>query len=274
VSALRSSPALHHHARVFRPGTWIGAALLLAPAAAHAQVNVEALRTDIDGRPTYLAVQASYAGHAGNTNGAVASGAAFAGLNVGRHLAFLKLQGDYAEFNGVATITKAFAHLRYDFRLLPWLYAEAFVQLEENKFQRLALRQVDGVGLRFGIVQRPEIFLFFGTAWMVDWEKLSDDPPTTFSPWVGPNWVAQRWSNYLSIGGKLGDRVRLANVTYVQPRVNAFSDLRLLNETSASVDIDKRFSAKVLNQIHYNSTPPYGVKPIDVDTLTSLVLTL
>jgi putative salt-induced outer membrane protein YdiY len=56
--------------------------------------------------------------------------------------------------------------------------------------------------------------------------------------------------------------------------VNAFRDLRLLNEVSASVDIDKRFSAKVLSQLHYNSTPPSGVKPLDVDTLTSLVLTL
>jgi hypothetical protein len=258
---------------MLRP-SWIAAALLLVPASASAQVNVEALRSDIDSRRTYVAVQASYAGHAGNTNGSVASGAAFAGLNLGRHLAFLKLQGDYAEFNGVATITKAFAHARYDFRILPWLYAEGFVQLEENKFQRLALRQVDGAGLRFGIVQRDAIFLFLGTAWMLDWEKLSDDPPTAFAPWEGPSWVAQRWSSYLSLGGKLGDRVRLANVTYVQPRVNAFRDLRLLNEVSASVDIDKRFSAKVLSQLHYNSTPPYGVKPLDVDTLTSLVLTL
>lgn len=252
----------------------VAAAVFLVPAAASAQVNVEALRTDIDGRRTYVAVQASYAGHAGNTNGSVASGAAFAGLNIGPHLAFLKLRGDYAEFNGVATITKAFAHARYDYRILPWLYVEAFVQLEENKFQRLALRQVDGAGLRFGIVQRPEIAIFYGTSWMVDWEKLSNDLPTTFAPWEGPSWVAQRWSHYVSIGGRLGERVRLANVTYVQPRVNAFRDVRALNETSVSVDIDKRFSAKIANQVHYNSTPPYGVKPLDVDTLTSLVLTL
>jgi hypothetical protein len=249
------------------------AAIALPPARAGAQVNVEALRANLDEHPRYLAIQASFEGHVGNTNGAVGSAGAFAGAVFGRNTLFAKLQGDYAEFSGAATIAKAFAHVRYDYRFLPFLFGEAFAQVEENQFQRLALRQVNGFGLRFALVRRERVQLSYGTAWMTDYEKLSDDQGR-LQTFVGPHWWAQRWSNYVGASFKLGDRARLADVFYVQPRVNGFSDVRVLNDATFVMDIDKRFSAKVDAQVHYNSIPPSRVVPLDVDTITSIVLTL
>lgn len=243
----------------------------LSAGRAAAQVNVEALRSDIDRRSYHVALQASYAGHSGNVSGSVGSGAAFAGINAGRHLAFVKIQGDYAQFNGKATLSKAFAHARYDLRILPFLQAEVFIQFEENKFQRLALRQLDGLGARFTVVRREIVELYFGTAWMLDYAKLND--AGVFAPFTGASWFAQRWSNYLSVGVRVGARARFSDTLYVQPRFNGFHDVRLLNDASFAIDIDKRFSAKISSQVHHNSTPPVGVKPTDVDTLTSLVLT-
>jgi len=244
-----------------------------APRPARAQVNAEALRSDVEGRLWYVSLQASYSGHAGNVNGSVASGAAFAGISRGRHLAFTKLQLDYAQFSGVATVSKAFAHTRYGYRVLPWLMMEAFVQVEQDKFQRLALRQLDGIGPRFTLVERPIVQLHVGTAWMLDLEKLNDDPGL-LAPFPGARWIAQRWSSYAAVGLKLGSRARFADTIYVQPRFNAFSDYRFFNDASFAVDIDKRFSAKISCQAHYNSAPPSRVGPTDVETLTSLVLTL
>jgi hypothetical protein len=248
-------------------------ALISAAAPARAQVNTEALRADIGARMFFLAAQASFTGHVGNVNGAVGSASLFAGVNAGDHLVFTKLTGDYAEFSGAATVSKAFAHLRYNYRILPWLFSEVFAQVEENKFLRLALRQVDGVGARFGIVQRPEVELYYGTAWMLDYEKLSDEP-FLFGTFVGPHWFAQRWSNYAAVTWKMNDRARISDAFYIQPRVNGFYDFRLLNDASLVVDIDKRLSVKIDSQVHYNSTPPSRVLPADVDTITSLVLTL
>jgi hypothetical protein len=245
-------------------------AQMVAPEAARAQVNVEALRSDLDEHPVYVAVQASFAGHVGNVNGAVASGAGFAGINFGRHTLFVKAQGDYAEFSGKATIAKAFGHARYDIRLLPFLYAEVFAQIEENQFQRLALRQVDGVGLRFGIVQTRPVKLYFGTAWMLDFERLNGE----FVFGGGPQWFAQRLSTYLAGSFRLNDRARFADALYFQPRINAPVDFRLLNDATFVVDIDKRFSAKIDCQVHDNNAPPVAVRRVDVDTVTSLVLTL
>ncbi len=225
---------------------------------------MEALRSDLDAHPIYLAVQASFAGHIGNTNGAVGGGAAFAGATLGRSTAFVKVQGDYAEFSDKVSIEKMFGHARYDVRILPFLYGEAFAQVEENRFQRLALRQVDGLGLRFGILQRREVGVFYGTAWMADYEKLSDDD-VPLGTIVGAHWWAQRWSNYVALSWKINDRARVADALYVQPRVNGFYDYRLFNDASFVVDIDKRFSAKVDCQVHYNSTPPSRVLPTDVD---------
>ncbi|APR77163.1 Putative outer membrane protein [Minicystis rosea] len=239
---------------------------------AQAQVNIEALRSDIQGRKSYVAAQASYNGHAGNVSGSVVSAAAFAALEFGRNLTFVKLQGDYAQFNGEPTIAKAFAHLRYNYRILPFLFAEAFAQVEADKFQRLALRQLDGLGLRFAIVRHDLVQVYYGTAWMFDYSRLNDDEGQ-LSTFRGPSWIAQRWSNYAAVSVRVGARGRFADTLYVQPRFNDFSDLRLLNDASFALDIDKRFSAKISSQVRYNSTPPSRVKSTDVDTLTSLVVT-
>jgi putative salt-induced outer membrane protein YdiY len=249
-------------------------AVWLAAAPARAQVNVETFRSDLETRPRVLMIQAGYTGHLGNVNGSVASLGAFAGITfLERHLAFAKFQGDYAEFSGKPTVAKAFGHARYNYRFLPWLWGEVFVQIEENQFQRLALRQVDGLGPRFGIVQRPDFGLFYGTGWMLDYEKLSDQPGT-FAPYPGPRWWAQRWNNYVAVSWKLSARARLSDTLYVQPRWSGFSDVRLLNDAAFTLEIDKRFSAKIDCMVHHNSLPPAGVLPTDVDTLTSLQLTL
>lgn len=237
-----------------------------------AQVNIEALRSDIQGRKAYVAAQVSYTGRAGNVNGSVVSAAAFAALELGRHLAFVKLSGDYAQFNGDPTLAKAFAHVRYNYRIFPFLFAEAFAQVEADKFQRLALRQLDGVGARFAIVRHDVVQVYYGTAWMFDYSRLNDQEGL-LSTFHGPSWIAQRWSNYAAISVRVGSRGRFADTVYVQPRFNDFSDVRLLNDASFALDIDKRFSAKISSLVRHNSTPPSRVKSTDVETMTSLVVT-
>jgi putative salt-induced outer membrane protein YdiY len=249
----------------------IALATIAAPAAA--QVNIEALRADIGDRKYFLSIAASFTGHAGNGPSANASGTAFAGFQIGDHLLFARARGDYGQFKGEATATKAFGHLRYNYRFLPWLFGEAFLQIEEDKFQRLAIRQLTGAGVRFGIVQRKEIELYYGTAWMADYSKLNDDP-VPLGTFVGPHWWAQRWSNYLSSTWHMSARARISEALYVQPRVNAFKDFRLLSDTAFVVDVDKRLSVKISARVLHNNTPPSRVLATDVDVLTSLVLTL
>lgn len=120
------------------------------------------------------------------------------------------------------------------------------------------------------ILRRAAVGLHIGTAWMMDYEKL--DGEYVFMP--GPAWFAERWSNYVSVSWKMNDRTRLSNAFYIQPRFGQFGDYRLLDNAALVVDIDKRFSAKVECLVHHNSTPPANVLPTDVDTTTSLVLTL
>jgi hypothetical protein len=256
---------------VRRPIVLAAAAALVSWAApALAQVNTEALRADIDGRRFYFALQGSVAAHAGNSQGVEASGSVFAAATFGPHLVFVKGEADYTEFSGTPTISKAFAHARYDARLLHFLYGEVFVQVEANRFQRLALRQIDGLGLRFGIVERRNVAVFYGTAWMLDYERLDNQ----FVFGDGPAWFAQRWSNYVSATWRMTKRARISDTLYAQPRFNGFYDARIYNDASFVVDVDKRFSVKIDCGVHYNSTPPLGVLPTDVDATTSLVLTL
>jgi len=90
---------------------------------------------------------------------------------------------------------RVFGHLRYNYQLLPWSVAEAFTQLQRDRFAQLQLRVLAGGGLRIRYFNRKGVKLFQGTTPMYEYENLDQAPlarhPTTVS--------TARWSNYLNL---------------------------------------------------------------------------
>src|SRR5258708_5593703 len=99
--------------------------VLLAPAVASAQVNTEGLRHELQKRPIFAAFDGSMNARTGNAESMLIGAGAFVGATTPRNLVFLRAQLDHGTFEGERTVSKSFAHARYNLVLTPFVSAEA-----------------------------------------------------------------------------------------------------------------------------------------------------
>ncbi|HEX8795990.1 MAG TPA: DUF481 domain-containing protein [Polyangiaceae bacterium] len=243
--------------------------LALAPVA-NAQVNTEILRARIHDQGTSLVLQGTLDGHTGNTSGLTADGLLGAGFASGPHLTFAFASADYSKLNGTLGVDKSFAHARYDYEFLPWLWWEAFAQAQSDHFQRIEIRQLLGTGPRFGLYRDEQIGIYLGVAYMFEHDVTSTAPGQT-GEWQP---VAERLSTYLTAHAKLSDGVDAVVTTYLQPRIDAPSDVRVLTDCGFVFKVGSKLSTSVTFTGHYDSRPPPGVLPADTELKNAIALTL
>ena len=253
-------------ARGFRLATI--AALLLGATAARAQVNIESLRNDLRARPAIATIEGSFTGRSGNVQSIVLGGGASGAARVGRSGFLGSMQGDYTSFSGETRVSKSFIHLRYSYALLDWLSPEVFAQQQQDKFQRLQVREIIGAGPRFILADENELRIALGTAYMFEYERIS--VPAGAPDW--PTGTAQQSSTYLTSTWQPDARVRLMGTVYVQPRWVDFSDVRTLVEASLTTQIVGRLAVKVLFTLRHDSAPPTTVKTTDVEVKNAFVV--
>lgn len=241
---------------------------MLAVRFARAQVNVEQLRVDLTKVPAKAQIEGSFAGRAGNVESVVVGAAAVGAARSGRHGFFGSTQVDYARFDHTTRLSKSFIHLRYDYQLLDWLHPEGFIQQQQDKFQRLQLRELVGLGFRFLLADENDVRVAYGTASMFEYERISVPAGALDMP----ESIALRWSNYVTMTWLVGDRVRLLETLYVQPRLSAMDDVRMLFETALATKLGERLEVKVVATVRYDSAPPTLVKTTDAEVKNALVL--
>ncbi|MET0595624.1 MAG: DUF481 domain-containing protein [Polyangiaceae bacterium] len=245
---------------------WLwGAALVAAAASARAQVNVERLRADLQQRPYFANVLTSFTGRVGNVNSVVTGGGIFAGALIDRHLGFFRAEGNYEAYSWVPKVSKSFAHARYNYTLLPSIAGELFAQVQQNKFERLRLRTLYGIGPRFTMFRSEEVDVYAGTGYMLEYEEIDVAPGATDAP---TTW-AHRSTNYVAVAVRIEESLRLTSATYFQPRFDVPSDFRVLSETSISASFGKRLFAKVSAILRYDSAPPSNVRSADAEVQNS-----
>lgn len=253
----------------FAAGLALLGALAVRPRTAAAQVNVERLRGQLGESPATATLDGNFTALAGNVRGVTLGAAGRSAARVGRHRFFGSTSADYASFRSVTSVSKSFVHLRYNYELLYWLRAEAFVQGQQDRFQRLLRRSLAGLGPRFVLWDEPDLIFAVGSAYMLETESIrvaegATDAPTT---------TAHRWSNYASTTWKVDERVDFVATIYLQPRFDAFDDVRSLFEASALSKISGRLGLKVLATVRYDSAPPTTVRTLDVEVKNSLTWT-
>lgn len=236
------------------------AACLCFATLARAQVNVEPVRREVARRGFSARLSATLTGSAGNTEGVTAGGATVLGVAGGPHLAYLSASADYSRVNQQTLVDKAFAHLRYNYRLAHPVWAEAFTQIETDRFRRIQDRELLGAGPRFGLVQGDEGSLFYGTAVMLERTILNAD---IVGSRTRQNVV--RWSNYVAVDYAPDDRIDLSNTTYLQPRFDRPGDYHLLSVTALSFKIARHLGTSILGTVRYESIVPAGVKRADAE---------
>ncbi len=231
---------------------------VLAVGGARAQVNVEKMRTERQG--FRLTLGGDVAARTGNSDLVEVGGRARLDYRRARLYTFLVGSVRYGKQGGQVFKNQAFAHLRYNYGLTRVVVAEAFTQIEEDAFTRLRLRTLLGAGVRLRYLETDAAGLYQGSSVMIEHERL--DPAKVV---VHPDRVtAPRWSNYVSLHLSLGETATLVNIVYVQPRLDAFDDLRILDEATMSFTLTKNLNVNVTFNLRYDSLPPDGVESLDV----------
>lgn len=227
---------------------------------AHAQVNTENMRAfDVDGFRAILGGDLLV--ESGNAD------LFEIGLNArfdyrrNRHYTFLAGQLRYGEEGGSTFKDRAFGHLRYNYQLLPWLVGEAFTQLQEDGFKLLQLRVLVGAGPRFRYVETGTVGVFQGTTLMYEHENLNAGEvighPSEQS--------VVRWSNYVNIRLELSEQTSFVATVYVQPRLDAFDDIRVLHDASLAVALTEHLTFRTTLNVYYDSRPPDNVDDLDLE---------
>ena len=118
-----------------------------------------------------------------------------------------------------------------------------------------------GSGPRFRYVDTGTIGLFQGTTLMYERENL-DAGEVIGHP---SDQSVMRWSNYLNVRIKLSDQTSFVTTLYVQPRLGAFSDIRVLHDASVAVAITEHLTFSTTLNLYYDSRPPDNVEDLDLE---------
>jgi hypothetical protein len=246
------------------------AALGLSCIDAGAQVNAELLRKRLKARGVSFFLEGTFDGRTGNTFGITASGLVGGGVSAGRNLAFAFASADYSKLNGTLGVDKSFAHVRYNFEIVPWLWWEAYAQIQSNYFQRLAIRNLAGTGPRFALFDDKVFGLFLGAAYMLESDVYDVAPgsPQNRTP------VYSRIATYLTARATLSDGIEAITTTYIQPRTLDPGDVRIYSESGFVFKVTKVLSTGVTFTAHYDSNPQPSVMRTDTELKNVITLAL
>jgi hypothetical protein len=174
----------------------------------------------------------------------------------------LILSGDYGWNNGKQFSNEALAHLRFVQALNPNLKFEIFTQVNYDKSLLLLFRTLGGGGLRFRLFNDHNSVLWFGSAYMLEYERYSAPRRIIDKKKI----LTNRWSNYLSYNLSVRSNVSVSSVIYFQPRFDKWKDIRILTETSLQVNLSSNFSLSVDFDLRYDHYTPAGIKEIDTNS--------
>ncbi len=242
--------------------------LLFGLALAHAapllaQVNIETLRSvDKDGLALSFSTDVMF--RSGNSNFAEVGMATRLDYRHTKHYTFVTGSLRYGEQGGSAFRDRSFLHLRYNYDLSSQLVWEAFTQIERDRFTLLKSRALGGTGLRLRLRlladSTSRVQVFPGTSLMLEHEVLDRDKVAEHPATV----TAPRWSSYVNIRLKLTDTVSLIQTLYVQPRLDAFADIRLLNDAALAISLTKRVTLTTTFNLRYDARPPDNIESLDI----------
>ena len=158
---------------------------------------------------------------------------------------FSLITGDNEDFSN-----SGFGHLRYNRKLNETFRWEAFAQIQYNGLTKIETRNLYGTGIRIKLTPYETAKFYLGVAYMYEYEKNND--PIDFH-------YDDRMSSYFSFTLLPEENVSFMSTTYMQPRLDRWSDYRLTNETTLHLAVTRKLNLDVTFKYNYDVAPPEGV---------------
>lgn len=162
-----------------------------------------------------------------------------------KHQILLLTDHSLIRTNSLSIVNLGFEHVRYNytFKDSGTVILELFEQAQFNKIQKINLRLLGGVGLRFHILDQPHYQLNLGTGLMAEYEELID--------YGISNDILS--NNYISFDGQFSEHIGMNIITYFQPKLIDFGNYRLSNETQLRFIINKHLTYRVIYSLSHDS---------------------
>jgi len=248
----------------------ISAALTLLSAPADGQVNIEGMRGNVEDPGVSGELGLSASARTGNVE-VVELGIEARVVNATSAATLMLIgSGDAGWEDGDRYSNEALAHVRSVFRPGKRLRPEMFGQLNYDDSARLDLRVLGGAGLRMLLTPPGRSQFWWGSAYMVEYERLDLAPGDTNAERASTH----RWSNYISAGFELSESARLSWTQYYQPALDHFADARALTDFRMDVDASERVSIVTTFRMRFDSRPPQTTNKTSTTLRLGLNLTL
>lgn len=231
----------------------------------YSQVNIESLRENLNDKSYFLEIGAGFLGQTGNNN--IITGDAKFTFHYKQDNNYCLIKGETVKGKKDSEyfVDNSFAHVRYTKMFYQLLGGEIFTQIQDDKFKKLKLRQLNGLGIRSEIFKGEKDIISFGIGGMTDYEIIEKDGEFNF-----------RGTSYISIihGFDKENKNQLILVGYYQPlfvnledyRINA--ELNLKSSLIETLNISLELSVVYL----YDTNPPAEVLTNDLIIKTGLLL--
>lgn len=231
------------------------ALVIMLFAAAHGQVNTEKMRMGLE--------QSGVAGNFKLSYSVVAGNSELTKIDISPNFIWKLQKHQFFTLNNLSRvysddgtiINKAFSHLRYNYETTPVYIYEFFLQAQYNRSQKLDHRFLIGAGMRIVPVETERFLWAIALTLMHEEEKISSGEVTK----------TPRNSDYVYLKYQPFDRIFIENTIYVQPALDDFENVRVLDEAQVTIGITETFALTTEVNYFYDSQPPEGVKDYDLE---------
>lgn len=174
---------------------------------------------------------------------------------------WLRLFGglDFLSEDGEDVESDRYLHARFNRRLTDRWKTFHFVQVQARLASLLKRRFLVGSGIRYRVLD-GKTTLDVGTGAMYESEDLDPDEDLGSHPVEARVW---RMANLVVFTRPLTESVRLIGVSYIQPDLSDFADLRALVDLSLRISLTENLDLTVQNEWRHDSRPPGDVEPND-----------
>lgn len=148
---------------------------------------------------------------------------------------------------------QAFGHLRYNLDLSNTIALEAYSQVQWDEVQEIDIRALNGLGVRFELLQNDTSSFYFGLSYMLEYEETSEQPEA-----ITVN-EHQRLSTYVSGQMGLNPFLSFNYVLYFQPRPAELQDFRVSSNLGLSIRLTRKVNFTTSASLLYDSRPPSTV---------------
>jgi len=232
---------------------------------AYSQVNIESLRDTSKKQGSTLQLGASFLGQTGNNN--IYSGELKSDYHyrVNNNYIFLKVQTIKGKKDNEYFVDNSFLHARYTKMFKQYIGLEVFSQIQNDKFKKLKLRQLNGLGARSEVLKGKKDIISVGIGAMTDFEIVEDADKLDY-----------RATSYISVahGFDKENRNQLTLVGYYQPLFSHPEDYRInaeMNLKSSLID-SLNLSLELTVVYLYDTNPPDDVLTNDFIIKTGFLI--